>query len=47
MDLNQWICDKCEKKCFFIRETEIAPERCCYNERGNDKKARWVKSPRV
>jgi hypothetical protein len=45
--LNQWVCFKCEKKCFFIRETEIPPERCVYNERGNDIKALWIKSRRI
>ena len=43
--MTKWICTQCKESCTFERnESYFAPERCVYNERGNDKPARWYKS---
>ena len=41
--MTVWVCRECKKTCTFIRDIApyFDPERCIYNERGNDKKARW------
>lgn len=43
--MTEWICKSCKIHCTFIRDVSLymGPERCVYNERGNDKKAQWEK----
>ena len=41
--MTEWVCKQCEIRCTFFRDIAIYfdPERCVYNERGNDKIAKW------
>lgn len=41
--MAKWKCYQCNPSCTLERDVFFNPERCIYNERGNDKKARWEK----
>jgi len=36
-------CFRCKDCCELRRDTTFKPERCIYEERGNDQTAHWVK----
>ena len=37
-----WVCRECPRPCKLERCSYFPPERCVYNERPEDRKAKWM-----